>query len=162
MRRPTSSSSRRSFDPARVAATGRKLGILSDARYRFERGVDPEFVVPGLELATKLILEFCGGEAVRTRRRGQGAGWQRAISFSPARVQRLAGLDVPENEIVRILESLGFTFDRHEPMDVAPPSWRSDIHGPADLVEEVVRIYGLDKVPAIPMRAPACRGASPC
>ena len=69
-------------------------------------------------------------------------------------MQRLAGLDVPEDEIVRILESLGFEFVSHEPMEVAPPSWRSDIHGPADLVEEVVRIYGLDKVPSIPMRRP--------
>jgi phenylalanyl-tRNA synthetase beta chain len=142
------------FDPARVAATGRKLGILSDARYRFERGVDPEFVVPGMELATKLILEFCGGEPSELVIAGHAPEWRRAIAFSRARVQRLAGLDVPEKEIVRILESLGFSFISHDPMDVAPPSWRSDIHGPADLVEEVVRIYGLDKVPAIPMRRP--------
>ncbi|HTW33310.1 MAG TPA: phenylalanine--tRNA ligase subunit beta [Rhizomicrobium sp.] len=142
------------FDPARTAATGRKLGILSDARYRFERGVDPEFVVPGMELATKLILEFCGGEPSELVIAGHVPEWRRAVPFSRARVRRLAGLDVPEKEIVRILESLGFKFISHEPMDVAPPSWRSDIHGPADLVEEVVRIYGLDKVPAIPMRRP--------
>ncbi len=142
------------FDPARIAATGRKLGILSDARYRFERGVDPEFVVPGMELATKLILEFCGGEPSELVIAGKAPEWRRAIGFSRARVQRLAGLDVPEKEIVRILESLGFSFVSHEPMDVAPPSWRSDVHGPADLVEEVVRIYGLDKVPSIPMSRP--------
>ena len=142
------------FDPARTAATGRKLAILSDARYRFERGVDPEFTVSGMELATKLILEFCGGEPSELVVAGQVPAWQRAIAFSHARVLRLAGLDVPEPEIVRILESLGFQFVSREPMDVAPPSWRGDVHGPADLVEEVVRIYGMDKVPAIPMRRP--------
>jgi len=142
------------FDPVRTAATGRKLGILSDARYRFERGVDPEFTVPGMELATKLILELCGGEPSELVIAGHVPEWQRAISFSHARLVRLAGLDVPEREIVRILESLGFKFVSREPMEVAPPSWRGDVHGPADLVEEVVRIYGMDKVPVIPMRRP--------
>jgi phenylalanyl-tRNA synthetase beta chain len=142
------------FDPARIAATGRKLGILSDARYRFERGVDPEFTVPGLELATKFILEFCGGEASEVVVAGRVPEWQRVIPFSRARVARLAGLDVPEKEIIRILSSLGFGIVSHEPLTVSPPSWRSDVHGPADLVEEVVRIYGLDKVPSIPMSRP--------
>jgi phenylalanyl-tRNA synthetase beta chain len=142
------------FDPARTAATGRKLGILSDARYRFERGVDPEFTVPGMELATKLIVELCGGEPSELVIAGHVPEWRRAIPFSRARVERLAGLDVPDKEIVRILGSLGFNFISHEPMDVAPPSWRGDIEGPADLVEEVVRIYGMDKVPAIAMSRP--------
>jgi len=142
------------FDPVRVAATGRKLGILSDARYRFERGVDPEFVVPGLELATRLILEFCGGEPSEVVIAGETPDWRRTIPFSPARVSRLAGLDVSVDEILRILTALGFTVDGREIMAVMPPSWRSDIHGPADLVEEVVRIHGLDEVPSIPMRRP--------
>jgi phenylalanyl-tRNA synthetase beta chain len=142
------------FDPARIAATGRKLGILSDARYRFERGVDPEFVVPGLELATKLILELCGGEPSERVVAGNVPDWRRTIAFSRARVARLAGLDVPESDIVRILTSLGFAIEGREAMQVVPPSWRSDIAGPADLVEEVVRIYGLDKVPAAEMRRP--------
>jgi phenylalanyl-tRNA synthetase beta chain len=142
------------FDPARIAATGRKLGILSDARYRFERGVDPEFVVPGLELATKYIVEFCGGEASENVIAGHAPEWRRAIPFSKAKVERLAGVEIPESEIVRILTSLGFGIVSHAPLDIAPPSWRGDIEGPADLVEEVVRIYGLDKVPAIPMRRP--------
>ena len=142
------------FDPVRTAATGRKLGILSDARYRFERGVDPEFTVPGMELATKLILELCGGQPSERVIAGHVPEWRRAVPFSHARLVRLAGLDVPENEIVRILESLGFSFISRAPMDVAPPSWRGDIQGPADLVEEVVRIYGMDRVPAIPMSRP--------
>jgi phenylalanyl-tRNA synthetase beta chain len=142
------------FDPARIAATGRKLGILSDARYRFERGVDPEFVVPGLELATKYILEFCGGEASEIVVAGHAPGWQRAIAFSQAKVARLAGIEMPESEIVHVLSSLGCGIVSHAPLEIAPPSWRSDIEGPADLVEEVVRIHGLDKVPAIPMSRP--------
>ena len=142
------------FDPARTAATGRKLGILSDARYRFERGVDPEFVIPGLELATRLILDFCGGEASHVVVAGKVPEWRRRIAFSPAHVSRLAGIDVQRAEIVRILTSLGMQIEDGETMEVTPPSWRSDISGPADLVEEVVRIHGLDKVPARPMTRP--------
>src|SRR5206468_3928932 len=84
------------FDPTRIAQTGRKLGIVSDARYRFERGVDPEFVVPGLELATKLILEFCGGEPSEIVVAGHVPEWKRSIAFTPAAVTRLAGVDVPK------------------------------------------------------------------
>ncbi len=83
------------FDPASIAATGRKLGIVSDARYRFERGVDPEFVVPGLELATKLILEFCGGEPGETVVAGAVPEWRRQIAFTASDVTRLSGLDLP-------------------------------------------------------------------
>jgi len=142
------------FDPVRIAQTGRKLGILSDARYRFERGVDPEFVVPGLELATKLILEFCGGEPSEIVVAGAPPEWQRTITFSPKAVERLAGVEVPKPEIVRILTKLGFTVTGDEPVSVQPPSWRGDIEGPADLVEEVVRIYGLENVPSQPMSRP--------
>ncbi len=142
------------FDHARIAATGRKLGIVSGARYRFERGVDPEFVVPGLELATRLILELCGGESSERVLAGAVPAWRRTIAFSRAKIARLAGLDVPQAEIIRILTSLGFVVEGDEALTVTPPSWRSDIAGPADLVEEVVRIFGLDKVPAIPMRRP--------
>jgi phenylalanyl-tRNA synthetase beta chain len=139
------------FDPTRTARGGRKLGIVSDARYRFERGVDPEFVVPGLELATKLILEFCGGEASEIIVAGAPPEWRRSIAFSPAEVRRLAGLTLPREDIVRILMKLGFTVSGGDPLSVAPPSWRPDIHGAADLVEEVVRIHGLNKVLAVPM-----------
>jgi phenylalanyl-tRNA synthetase beta chain len=143
------------FDPVRIARTGRILGILSDARYRFERGVDPEFVLPGIELATKMILEFCGGEPSEVVVAGATPNWTRNISFTPAAVKKLAGIDVPRDEIVRILGALGFTVEGNDPMTVVPPSWRSDVVGSADLVEEVVRIYGLDKVPSMPMSRPS-------
>jgi phenylalanyl-tRNA synthetase beta chain len=142
------------FDPVRTAATGRKLGIVSDARYRFERGVDPEFVIPGLELATRLILEICGGEPSEMVVAGAVPAWKRSIAFSPSEVLRLGGLDLPASEIIRILTKLGFAVSGGEMLQVTPPSWRSDVQGAADLVEEVVRIYGVDKVPATPMKRP--------
>ena len=142
------------FDAQRIAAAGRKLGIQSDARYRFERGTDPLFVVPGLELATKLILEFCGGEASETVVAGAPPVIAREIPFSPRPVRRLAGIDLPAREIREILTSLGFAVDGTDEMRVTTPSWRSDISGPADLVEEVVRIHGIDKVPAVAMPRP--------
>jgi phenylalanyl-tRNA synthetase beta chain len=97
------------FDPVRTARTGRTLGIVSDARYRFERGVDPEFVVPGLELATRLILEFCGGEPSDIVVAGAPPAWQRVIAFSPTEVRRLSGLDLKADEVAAILTRLGFT-----------------------------------------------------
>jgi len=142
------------FDPVRTARTGRRLGIVSDARYRFERGVDPEFVLPGLELATRLILEMCGGEASEIVVAGAAPPWKRTIAFAPSEVRRLAGLELPRDEIIRILRKLGFIVEDEEVLAVAPPSWRSDVHRAADLVEEVVRIHGIDKVPATPMKRP--------
>lgn len=141
------------FDPLRTAATGRKLGIVSDARYRFERGVDPDFVLPGLELATKLIREFCGGEPSDIVVAGS-PDLAKTIAFAPDAVKRLGGLDVPRAEIATILSNLGFAIEDEDPMQVTTPSWRSDVTGPADLVEEVVRIYGLNKVPSAPMKRP--------
>jgi phenylalanyl-tRNA synthetase beta chain len=143
------------FDPVRTAATGRKLGIVSDARYRFERGVDPDFVLPGLELATKLILEFCGGEPSEIVVAGNPPDIRKTIAFEPGTVKRLGGLDVPRDEIAAILSNLGFEIEDEDPMKVTTPSWRSDVAGPADLVEEVVRIYGLNKVPSAPMSRPS-------
>jgi phenylalanyl-tRNA synthetase beta chain len=143
------------FDPVRIARAGRILGIVSDARYRFERGVDPEFVVPGLELATKMILEFCGGEPGEVVVAGSPPEWKREIAFTPDAVLKLGGMDVPDDEIVRILTRLGFTVEGRGPMKVTPPSWRGDVVGSADLVEEVVRIHGLDKVPSSPMDRPS-------
>ena len=142
------------FDPVRTGRTGRVLGIHSDARYRFERGVDPEFVVPGLELATQLILELCGGEASEPTISGRAPEWRRTIRFDPAEVTRLGGFVLPDQEIRRILESLGFLISGSGVLDVVPPPWRSDVHGKADLVEEIVRIHGLDKVPSTPMSRP--------
>jgi phenylalanyl-tRNA synthetase beta chain len=139
------------FDPLRTARTGRTLGIVSDARYRFERGVDPDFVVGGLELATKLILEFCGGEASEISVAGAVPDWKRVIAFDPATVARLAGLSLPRDEIVGILKRLGFGVESEGMLRVTPPSWRGDIHGAADLVEEIVRIKGLDFIESVPM-----------
>jgi phenylalanyl-tRNA synthetase beta chain len=139
------------FDPISIARTGRKLGITSDARYRFERGVDPEFVLPGLELATKMILQFCGGEPSEVVVAGAPPDWKRTITFDPAYVAKLGGLDVPKADQIAILKRLGFGVEDGAHLKVTPPSWRSDIAGKADLVEEVVRIYGLNKVPGAPM-----------
>jgi phenylalanyl-tRNA synthetase beta chain len=140
------------FDPVRTATTGRKLGIESDARYRFERGVDPEGAISGLEVATRLILEFCGGEPSELVIAGEASAWQKMIELRPARIGTLGGLDLPEPDITSILESLGFGV---EPvggvLQVQVPSWRRDIDGEADLVEEVVRIRGYDSIPAVPL-----------
>ena len=140
------------FDPVSIARTGRKLGIISDARYRFERGVDPEFTVPGLELATKMIMRFCGGEPSEVVVAGAPPAWRRTIDFDPQHVLRLGGIDVPKNEQAAILKRLGFAVeDAGASLKVSPPSWRGDINISADLVEEIVRIHGLNKVASAPM-----------
>jgi phenylalanyl-tRNA synthetase beta chain len=140
------------FDPIRTATTGRKLGIVSDARFRFERGVDPAFVETGAEIATRMILELCGGEASELVIAGKPPLKNNSVRFRLDRVKTLAGVDIPAREQVEILESIGFAVagtGREVVADV--PSWRPDINGEADLVEEVVRIYGLDKVRNVPM-----------
>jgi phenylalanyl-tRNA synthetase beta chain len=134
-----------------IAQTGRKLGINSDARYRFERGVDPAFMVPGLELATKMVIELCGGTPSETVVVGNAFGDDRIIDFPLAEVKRVAGIEVPLVEMKRILGHLGFMLAGNGPMvKVAVPSWRTDVHGKADIVEEIVRIVGVDKVPETP------------
>ncbi|MGY8710539.1 phenylalanine--tRNA ligase subunit beta [Bradyrhizobium sp. 18BD] len=134
-----------------IAQTGRKLGINSDARYRFERGVDPAFMVPGLELATKLVIEMCGGTPSENVVVGKAFGDDRVIDFPVTEVKRLSGIEVPQPEMKRILTHLGFMMAGPGPVvKVAVPSWRSDVHGKADIVEEVVRIFGVDKVPMTP------------
>ena len=148
------------FDPIRTARTGRTLGIISDARYRFERGVDPDFVIGGLELATKLILEFCGGTPSEIVVAGSAPEWKRSIAFDPSAVRRLAGLSIATEEMVAILRALGFAVEGTGPLTVMPPSWRPDIHGSADLVEEIVRIKGLDAIVATPMSRPETLGGT--
>ncbi|HMM91383.1 phenylalanine--tRNA ligase subunit beta [Bradyrhizobium sp.] len=134
-----------------IAQTGRKLGINSDARYRFERGVDPAFMVPGLELATRMVMELCGGAPSETVVVGKAFGDDRIIDFPLSEVKRLAGIEVPLVEMKRILGHLGFMVAGNGPvLKVAVPSWRTDVHGKADIVEEVVRIVGVDKVPMTP------------
>jgi phenylalanyl-tRNA synthetase beta chain len=137
------------FDPVRIARSGRKYGIISDARYRFERGVDPEFVLPGLELVSRLILEWCGGEASDVVIAGALPPPHRHIEFDPGLVETLGGIRMAKSEIISILKGLGFVVAEHATLHVTPPSWRRDIDGPADLVEEVVRIHGLADVPLV-------------
>ena len=140
------------FDPIRTAQTGRTHQIISDARYRFERGLDPEAVVEGMEAATRMILELCGGEASELVVAGKPPEWRRSFRLRKDRAATLGGVDVPPAEQQRILEALGFSVaDRGEAFEVAPPSWRSDIHGEADLVEEVGRIWGFDRIEVVAM-----------
>jgi len=141
-----------------IAQTGRKLGISSDARYRFERGVDPAFMVPGLELATRMVMEICGGTPSESVVVGKAHGDDRVIDFPLTEVKRLAGIEVPLPEMRGILTRLGFITAGNGPvMKVAIPSWRSDVEGKADIVEEIVRIVGVDKVPETPFE----RGEEP-
>ena len=141
------------FDPVLTAATGRKLNLQSDARYRFERGLDPAFVFDAMEIATRLVLDLCGGVPCAVTHAGAVPDWQRRLTLRPERVASLGGLAVPEGEIVRILARLGCTVERAgTAFDVALPSWRGDIEGEADLVEEVLRIHGYDNIPVVPLR----------
>lgn len=140
------------FDPARIGATGRALGLTSDARARFERGVDPGFVAPGLDLAAAMIRDLCGGTVSAMAAAGAPPSPLRTIAFDPARTLALGGLDVPADAQRAILGRLGFAVSGDAaPWQVGVPSWRRDVDGPADLVEEIVRLHGLDKVQSVPL-----------
>ena len=168
------------FDPVRTAATGRKLRINSDARYRFERGVDPEFTPIGMELATRMILDLCGGEASEVVLAGAVPDTARSYPLNPERVARLVGMEIGREEQIRILTALGFEVTdpiealaaaaalamgavptmTGDALSVAPPPWRPDVRGEADLVEEIARIASLGKLEARPLaRARAGVGA---
>ena len=140
------------WDPIATARTGRELGTITDARYRFERGVDPEFMVPGLELATRLVMDFCGGTPSETEVVGYAGHQPKIVSFPVSEVKRLTGLDVPKTESLDILKRLGFgPKGSGEVVDVSVPSWRPDVDGKADLVEEVMRIHGVDAIVPQPL-----------
>ncbi|MEK9644216.1 MAG: phenylalanine--tRNA ligase subunit beta [Alphaproteobacteria bacterium] len=144
------------FDPVRTATTGRVLGIMSDARYRFERGVDPESAWWGAHVATRMILDLCGGEASELTVTGAMPDWRREVTLRKSRVASLGGLDVPGDEQLRILADLGFEpADEGATIRAKVPSWRQDIDGEADLVEEVLRIKGYDDIPVVPMVRPS-------
>ncbi len=140
------------FDPLRTAATGRKAGVQTDARYRFERGVDPAFVRGGLDLATRMMLDVAGGTPSKARVAGMPPWRNLVIDFKLAHVEKLVGLKLPDVQIRKTLDALGFKVEGSgAAVKVAVPSWRPDVHGAADLVEEVARIAGLDTVPSVAM-----------
>lgn len=137
------------FDPEHIARTGQKLALTSDARQRFERGVDPAFLDDGLAIATKLVLDHCGGTSSAVTRSGEPPVAPRNISYDTGHCLRLGGVDISPEKQRNILESLGFAVTSD--WQVSPPSWRRDVEGSADLVEEVVRMVGLDNVPSTPL-----------
>ncbi len=139
------------FAPEAIGATGRKLGLTSDARSRFERGVDPAFLGAGMALATRMVLDLCGGEASKVVEAGRAPVPDKVVDYDPALTEKLAGVAVSGARQKEILSRLGFRVDEAKPWQVGVPSWRRDIDGAADIVEEVVRIEGLDKVPSTPL-----------
>ncbi|ARO28280.1 phenylalanyl-tRNA synthetase subunit beta [Rhizobium sp. NXC14] len=144
------------WDPMNIAKSGRSLGIITDARYRFERGVDPEYMVPGLERTTELVLELCGGTAARAEIVGYRGYEPKVVDFPYSEVKRLTGLEVSNEESNTILARLGFVVSGSgERVSVAVPSWRPDVDGKADLVEEVMRIHGVDNIKPAPLESHA-------
>lgn len=142
------------WDAITTARTGRSLGIITDARYRFERGVDPEFMVSGVELATRLVQELCGGDAGETQVVGYAGYTPKQIDFPLSEVKRLTGIDVSEQEIRNIFNQLGFNASGDgDVLTISVPSWRPDVDGKADLVEEVMRIHGVDRIAPQPLGA---------
>ena len=139
------------WDAPNVAHTGRKLGINSDARYRFERGVDPAFMLPGLDLAGAMVLDLCGGEPSEVTVAGKVECPERSIDFPFGEVVRLSGLDLDVAEVTHVLGRLGFgVAGQGTLLKIRVPSWRADVHGKADIVEEIIRIVGVDRLPATP------------
>lgn len=137
------------FAPAAIGAAGRKLGLTSDSRARFERGVDPAFVAPGLDMAVAMIQELCGGRASDMMVAGELPDTTRELQFDPKLTLKLGGIEIPADQQRNILVRLGFTVSDSAPFTVGIASWRRDVDGPADLVEEVVRIFGIDKVQSV-------------
>ncbi len=139
------------WDEVNIAQTGRKLGINTDARYRFERGVDPNFMIPGLDLATQMVIDFCGGEPSEAVIAGDPAPKEVIIDYPVSELPRLAGIKLSQAEIRRTLERLGFfVAGQGDRLKIAVPSWRPDVHARADIVEELVRIVGVDSIPSTP------------
>ncbi|HJE23077.1 MAG TPA: phenylalanine--tRNA ligase subunit beta [Methylorubrum populi] len=140
------------WDPRNIARTGRRLGIITDARYRFERGVDPAYALPGLDLATRLVVDLCGGTPSEATIAGEVPELSHIIDFPWTEVRRLAGIELSRVEMKVTLESLGFHISGSgDRVKVLPPSWRPDVEGKADLVEEIVRIAGLDRIEPKPL-----------
>ena len=138
------------FDPIHIARTGRKLNINSDARYRFERGTDPNFVLEGLDIATEMILDICGGKAGKTSVALHEDFKNNEIDFDIKLIEKISGIKISSKDIKKILLSLGFKIDKN--FKITVPSWRPDVSLPIDIVEEVIRIYGLNNVESIPLK----------
>lgn len=144
------------FNPVRTAMTGRKLNLTSDARFRFERGVDPAFLEDGTDIASQLILDLCGGEASKLIKVGSEPNWQKKYFLRNNRVENLGGVKITPGRTQEILEILGFTVTKTKGgWDVSVPSWRYDVAGEADLVEEILRINGFDSIPTVPLEREA-------
>ncbi|MGB1964540.1 MAG: phenylalanine--tRNA ligase subunit beta [Candidatus Puniceispirillales bacterium] len=140
------------FDQVSVAMTGRKLNIHSDARYRFERGLDATSPDTTMDYVSAMILDICGGVASAVTTEGKGADWQRVIDYRPEQCLELTGVTIAQDKQKHILETLGFTVtDMDKIWQVAPPPWRGDIVGAADLVEEIIRVSGYDAIPELPL-----------
>jgi len=142
------------FDPARTARTGRRLGIDSDARQRFERGLDLGFVLPAAEYAARMIRELCGGEAGSVHVAGAVPDNRVRIPFDKRELTRLTGLALGDDDVMRTLVALGFEIgsEGEGRFEVTTPPWRHDCARPADLVEEIARIQGYASIPAVPVR----------
>ena len=145
------------FTPEAIARTGQRLGVTSDARSRFERGVDPQFLGAGIAIATRLVTEICGGTPTALVEAGTPPAGTKALRYDPALTGKIAGLAVEPDRQRAILSALGFGIDAV--WNVSVPSWRRDIDGPADLVEEIVRIIGIDNIPSTPL--PRAEGVAP-
>jgi len=140
------------WNPYNIAQTGRELGIISDARYRFERGVDPNFMVIGLDLATQMVTDMCGGIPTKTQITGFEPPATRKILFPFSEIKRLTSLDIPEDETHAILSRLGFKAEgKGKTVTIKVPTWRPDVSEKADLVEEVIRIYGINRITPHPL-----------
>ncbi len=136
------------FSPLKIAREGRHLDLITDARYRFERGVDPAFLIPAAEMASRMILELCGGQTSELVVAGVEPEWKRSFTLSYDYIRNLSGVDIIDSDAAEILHSLGFQVDSYGGLiNVTPPSWRPDISGKADIAEEVLRVFGYDKIP---------------
>ena len=140
------------WNPLAIARTGRRLGVQTDARYRFERGVDPAFMEPGLDLATQLVVDLCGGEPTESTIAGSVPTERRVVEFPPSEVKRLTGLELEPRRMKAILAAIGFDVeDEGETWTVLVPTWRPDVEGKADIVEEIMRIHGVDGIEPEPL-----------
>lgn len=149
------------FDPSIVAYAGRKLSIDTDARYRFERGVDRAFAEQAAEIATKMIIDLCGGTASKICVAALPAPAPQTVNYAPQRLKSLGGLDLPEVRQKEILEALGFAVKTGKTWEIGVPSWRHDVQGEPDIVEEILRINGYDSIPAVQVRAPEGENLQP-